>query len=78
MSSDVALRAAPRDRLLGELLLDAGLLGEADLERGLALQEKIGGRLGSVLTVSYTHLDVYKRQALSGGLMSNTKSSVMV
>jgi len=49
MSSDVALRAAPRDRLLGELLLDAGLLGEADLERGLALQEKIGGRLGSVL-----------------------------
>ena len=49
MSSDVALRAAPRDRLLGELLLEAGLLGEADLERGLALQEKIGGRLGSVL-----------------------------
>ena len=24
MSSDVALRAAPRDRLLGELLLDGG------------------------------------------------------
>ncbi|HOV97027.1 MAG TPA: ATPase, T2SS/T4P/T4SS family [Thermomonas sp.] len=49
MSSDVALRAAPRDRLLGELLLEANLLGEADLERGLALQEKIGGRIGSVL-----------------------------
>ncbi len=49
MSSDVALRAPPRDRLLGELLLEAGLLGVADLERGLALQEKIGGRIGSVL-----------------------------
>ena len=48
MSSEAA-RAAPRDRLLGELLLDAGLLGVADLERGLALQQKIGGRLGSVL-----------------------------
>ena len=49
MSSDAALRAAPRDRLLGELLLDAGLVGAADLERGLALQQKIGGRIGSVL-----------------------------
>ena len=48
MSSEAA-RAAPRDRLLCELLLDAGLLGVADLERGLALQQKIGGRLGSVL-----------------------------
>ena len=37
MSSDAALRVAPRDRLLGELLLDAGLVGAADLERGLAL-----------------------------------------
>ncbi|HUG72130.1 MAG TPA: ATPase, T2SS/T4P/T4SS family [Steroidobacteraceae bacterium] len=49
MSSDAALRVAPRDRLLGELLLDAGLLGVADLERGLALQQKLGGRIGSVL-----------------------------
>jgi general secretion pathway protein E len=49
MSSDVALRAAPRERLLGALLVEAGLLGEADLERGLALQDKIGGRIGSVL-----------------------------
>ena len=48
MSSDAALRVAPRDRLLGELLLDAGLVGAADLERGLALQQKIGGRIGSV------------------------------
>jgi len=49
MSSEPALQAAPRDRLLGELLLDAGLVGPADLERGLALQQKIGGRIGSVL-----------------------------
>ena len=49
MSSDAAMRVAPRDRLLGELLLDAGLVGPADLERGLALQQKIGGRIGSVL-----------------------------
>ena len=49
MSSDAALRVAPRDRLLGELLLDAGLVGAADLERGLALQQKIGGPIGSVL-----------------------------
>ena len=49
MSSDAALRVAPRDRLLGELLLDAGLVGPADLERGLALQQKLGGRIGSVL-----------------------------
>ena len=49
MSSDAALRAAPRDRLLGELLLDAGLVGPADLERGLSLQQKLGGRIGSVL-----------------------------
>ena len=39
MSSDAALRVAPRDRLLGELLLDAGLVAAADLERGLALQQ---------------------------------------
>ena len=38
MSSEAA-RAAPRDRLLGELLLDAGLLGASDLERGLLLQQ---------------------------------------
>ncbi len=43
------MRTAPRDRLLGELLLEAGLVGANDLERGLALQQKIGGRIGSVL-----------------------------
>ena len=50
MSSEpVARDPAPRDRLLGELLVEAGLLGPADLERGLALQQKLGGRIGSVL-----------------------------
>ena len=49
MSSEPAMRQAPRDRLLGELLVEAGLLGPADLERGLALQQKLGGRIGSVL-----------------------------
>ena len=49
MCSVVTLRAAPREPLLGELLVEAGLLGAADLERGLALQDKIGGRIGSVL-----------------------------
>ena len=49
MSSEPAIAVAPRDRLLGELLVEAGLLGQADLERGLALQQRIGGRIGSVL-----------------------------
>ena len=49
MSSELAVAAAPQDRLLGELLLDAGMVGAADLERGLALQQKFGGRIGSVL-----------------------------
>ena len=49
MSSEPVARPAPRDRLLGELLVEAGLLGPSDLERGLALQQKLGGRIGSVL-----------------------------
>jgi general secretion pathway protein E len=34
---------------LGQLLLAAGLIGEADLERGLAFQTRYGGRIGAVL-----------------------------
>jgi len=34
---------------LGELLLAKGLLSAADLERGLAFQQRFGGRLGGVL-----------------------------
>ena len=49
MSSESATASAPQERLLGELLLEAGMIGAADLERGLALQQKIGGRIGSVL-----------------------------
>ena len=48
-AAESMVHRAPQDRLLGELLVEAGLLGEADLERGLALQQKIGGRIGSVL-----------------------------
>ncbi|MEO5830395.1 MAG: ATPase, T2SS/T4P/T4SS family, partial [Rhodanobacter sp.] len=41
--------ATPAPMLLGEMLLQDGLIGVADLERGLDLQHRIGGRLGSVL-----------------------------
>src|SRR5712692_110702 len=34
---------------LGEMLLARGLLSAVDLERGLAFQERFGGRLGAVL-----------------------------
>ena len=35
--------------LLGQLLLDADVIAAADLERALALQARIGGRIGGVL-----------------------------
>ena len=34
---------------LGQLLLAAGLISPADLERALTLQQQIGGRLGGLL-----------------------------
>ena len=34
---------------IGRLLIEAGLIGESDLARGLAFQERYGGRLGSIL-----------------------------
>jgi general secretion pathway protein E len=37
-------------RRLGDLLLEGGLAGEADIERAAALQAQVGGRIGSVLT----------------------------
>lgn len=60
MSSDPAVRVEPASfepvamftlapRLLGEMLLEDGLVGAADLDRALALQARLGGRLGSVL-----------------------------
>jgi len=36
-------------RPIGQLLIEAGLIGEADLARALAFQEHYGGRLGSIL-----------------------------
>src|SRR5579871_1482716 len=41
--------AAPELRPLGQMLLAGGLIGESDLERGLAFQARFGGRLGAVL-----------------------------
>ena len=36
-------------RPIGQLLIGAGLIGEGDLARALAFQERYGGRLGSIL-----------------------------
>jgi general secretion pathway protein E len=36
-------------RPVGQLLIEAGLIGENDLTRGLAFQERYGGRIGSIL-----------------------------
>src|SRR5581483_9344104 len=41
--------AAPELRPLGQMLLAGGLIGESDLELGLAFQARFGGRLGAVL-----------------------------
>src|SRR5437588_12303576 len=55
MSADVAdaalvIPAAPvGPAALGQMLLARGLLSAVDLERGLAFQERFGGRLGAVL-----------------------------
>src|SRR5438552_5691333 len=34
---------------IGRLLIEAGLIGETDLARALAFQQRYGGRLGSIL-----------------------------
>src|SRR5256885_5645230 len=36
-------------RPIGQLLIEADLIGEGDLARALAFQERFGGRLGSIL-----------------------------
>src|ERR1700731_5148471 len=41
-----AARAAPP---IGQLLIEAGLIGESDLARALAFQARYSGRLGSIL-----------------------------
>jgi general secretion pathway protein E len=52
--SAAADAAPPRSRTeavrpIGRLLIEAGLIGEPDLARALAFQERYGGRLGSIL-----------------------------
>ena len=39
----------PRARLLGELLVERGIVSAADIQKALAFQELFGGRLGSIL-----------------------------
>src|SRR5438132_9923243 len=41
--------SAPGPAPLGQMLLARGLLSAVDLERGLAFQQRFGGRLGAVL-----------------------------
>ena len=39
----------PRARLLGELLVERGIVSTADIHKALAFQEQFGGRIGSIL-----------------------------
>ena len=39
----------PRTRLLGELLVERGIVSAADIQKALAFQDQFGGRLGSIL-----------------------------
>ena len=39
----------PRARLLGELLVERGIVSAADIQKALAFQEQFGGRIGSIL-----------------------------
>lgn len=49
MSFEDRAASDPGSQPLGELLVDAGLIGDADLQRALKLHARIGGRIGSVL-----------------------------
>ncbi|WP_287596388.1 type II/IV secretion system protein [Thermomonas sp.] len=42
-------RPMPSARLLGELLVEAGVVSAADVQKALAFQEQFGGRIGSIL-----------------------------
>jgi len=46
--SSVPFAMAPRRRL-GRILIDAGVLTEADLEKAMSLQKESGERLGAIL-----------------------------
>ena len=41
--------SSARARLLGELLVDRGIVSAADIQKALAFQEQFGGRIGSIL-----------------------------
>ena len=50
MTPDCSIREGERATPpIGQLLIEAGLIGETDLARALAFQERYGGRLGSIL-----------------------------
>ena len=42
-------RLSPHTRLLGELLVESGVVSVSDVQKALAFQEQIGGRIGSIL-----------------------------
>jgi general secretion pathway protein E len=46
---DVMTVSATQGMLLGELLMQKGMIAQRDLDRALQLQQQIGGRLGSIL-----------------------------
>ncbi|HEY1034257.1 MAG TPA: ATPase, T2SS/T4P/T4SS family [Pseudoxanthomonas sp.] len=48
-SAQAAISPLPRQRLLGELLVDRQLVGAGDVQKALAFQSQFGGRIGSVL-----------------------------
>ena len=54
MSSNLAITPdhaprPPRARLLGELLVERGIVSAADIHKALAFQEQFSGRIGSIL-----------------------------
>ncbi|MGE5584253.1 MAG: GspE/PulE family protein [Bacillota bacterium] len=48
-ASDIQVAPVSRRRRLGEILIDAGVLTQGDLDMALSAQRETGGRLGSVL-----------------------------
>lgn len=83
MATDVPVTTAPRDRrLLGELLLEAGLVSRQGLLAGLAEQRQRGGRLGFNLmqlgrvTPAEFHLYLQEHfEALEPGLDATLRAS---
>lgn len=68
MSVPAPTLAAPDALPIGELLRREGLISQADLERALALQEQMPGRLGAILV----RLGALSEEALLPSLASQT------